>query len=123
MTHKKSSGLILQNVNPWDIFIIVISLGMSVFITINMGEKSYDDAYITFRYAKNLTQELFRDDNAFFYIITGFDKDSFPCVFYPFSWSMANRGSTFVFESLHLFIRQKWRATNCRPGFRLVCFA
>lgn len=54
MTDRKDSKFLLQTINIWDVVVLIISLGISLFITMNMGEKSYDDAYITFRYAKNL---------------------------------------------------------------------
>lgn len=55
-THNQNKlNLSSQNrIHPWDIFIVGILFCLCLFITINIGEKSYDDAYITFRYASNL---------------------------------------------------------------------
>src|SRR5688572_10125982 len=54
MINNKFAGFSLQTINQRDLLLIGIALGVSLFITLNMGEKSYDDAYITYRYAKNL---------------------------------------------------------------------
>jgi hypothetical protein len=54
MTDNKFTSFSLQTINQRDLLLISIALGLSLFITLNMGGKSYDDAYITYRYAKNL---------------------------------------------------------------------
>lgn len=54
MTYNKSTRFSPQTINKWDIAIVIITFSLSLFITIRMGEKTYDDAYITFRYARNL---------------------------------------------------------------------
>lgn len=54
MKHDKSTSFSLQTINKRDIAIAIISFSLSLFITISVGEKTYDDTHITFRYAKNL---------------------------------------------------------------------
>ena len=54
MIDNKSIRSLLPTLNRWELLLVVVSLGVSLFITVNMGEKTYDDAFITFRYAKNL---------------------------------------------------------------------
>lgn len=54
MTHNKPVQFPRREINKWDIAIIIIAFSVSLFITLKIGDKTYDDAYITFRYAKNL---------------------------------------------------------------------
>ncbi|MDP3980134.1 MAG: hypothetical protein Q8Q33_01830 [Chlamydiota bacterium] len=89
----KGSGFSLPNINIWDIIVIVITLGVCFFITMNMGGKSYDDAYITFRYARNLAQgkgfcynfgeNYLGTTTPFFTILLASAKFLFPAVIIP----------------------------------------
>lgn len=51
---NKENKFSLHTIDKWDVLVVIISLGSSLFIAMKMGNKSYDDAYITFRYARNI---------------------------------------------------------------------
>ena len=50
----KNNKLFTNTFDRLDMMIIFVSIVTSLFIVLAMGEKSYDDAYITFRYARNI---------------------------------------------------------------------
>ena len=51
---KPPAKIIPRLVARWDMIVVVGILGLTLLITLSDGDKTYDDAYITFRYAKNL---------------------------------------------------------------------
>lgn len=43
-----------MTLNKWDVIFVVVAEVLTLLITLSVGDKTYDDAYITFRYARNL---------------------------------------------------------------------
>jgi hypothetical protein len=48
----------LRSISKGDIIFITASLLLAALITLSVGDKTYDDAYITFRYARNLASGM-----------------------------------------------------------------
>jgi len=49
-----SETRVARPLHKWDIFFLIALLGWAFLVTVSVGDKSYDDAFITFRYAKNV---------------------------------------------------------------------
>lgn len=49
-----SETRVARPLHKWDVFFLIALLGWAFLVTVSVGDKSYDDAFITFRYAKNV---------------------------------------------------------------------